>query len=188
MGCTPEQLTTKFLNSKTIGFGDVKLAFESEILWDLDAMVSEFAGWMSHKHSLPASTSRVGILSSAKFAHLVSTLADEDLLRTFRLLVESSSVLYNYEGQPDIYWRDYPMNILKSIRSFAGTSVLRHLERVLSNKALAETSLKKLKALFLIIFGTIIAVGYSRPVGHNLEVSTHSGDNNYTRSLKRIAT
>ena len=135
-------------------------------------MVSEFAGWMSHKHALPASTSRVGILSSAKFTQLVRTIADEDLTRVFRLLVESSSVLYNYDGQLDIYWKDYYRDDLESIRSFAGTSVLRHLERVLSNIALAEASLKKMKALFLILFGTIIAVEYSRPVGHSLEVST----------------
>lgn len=150
----------------------MKLDFESEVLWDLDAMVSEFACWMSQKHALPASTSRVGILSSIKFTQLVRTLADEDLTRTFRLLVESSSVIYNYEGQPDIYWKDYYTDDLESIRSFAGTSVLRHLERVLSNIALAENSLKEMKALFLILFGTIIAVGYSRPAGHNQEVST----------------
>ena len=150
----------------------MKLAFESEVLWDLDAMVSEFAGWMSHKHALPASTSRVGILSSAKFTQLVCPITDEDLTRTFRLLVESSSVLYNYDGQLDIYWKDYYTDDLESIRSFAGTSVLRHLERILSNIALAEASLKEMKALFLILFGTIVAVGYSRPVGHNQEVST----------------
>ena len=150
-------------------------------------MVSEFAGWMSDKHALPASTSRVGILSSAKFTELIRTIADEDLTRTFRLLVESSSVLYNYNGQPDFFWKDYDMDDLESIRSFAGTSVLRHLERVLSNITLAKTSLKEMKALFLILFGTIIAIGYSQPIGHNEEVSTHVWSNNYTESLKRIA-
>ena len=148
------------------------LAFEAEVLWDLDAMVSEFAGWMSHKHVLPASTSRVGILSSPKFTQLVRTIADERLTRAFRLLVESSSVLYNHDGQLNICWKNYVKDDLENIRSFAGTSVLRHLERVLSNIALAETSLKEMKALFLILFGTIIAVGYSQPVGHDEEVST----------------
>lgn len=138
-------------------------------------MVSEFGGWMSQEHALPASTSRVGILSSAKFTQLVRTIADEELTRAFRLLVESSSVLYNYDGQLDIWWKDYHKDDLESIRSFAGTSVLRQLERVLSNTALVQTSLKEMKALFLILFGTIIAVGYSQPVGHNQEVSTPSG-------------
>ena len=161
------------MNGQTIDFGDVQLAFESEVQWDLDVMVSEFAGWMSQKHALPASTSRVGILSSGKLTQLVRPIADEDLIRTFRLLVESSSVLYNYDGQPDISWNDYYQDDLENIRSYAGTSVLRHLERILSNIALAKTSLKEMKALFLILFGTIIAVGYSRPVVHNQEVSTH---------------
>lgn len=171
-GCTPEQLTRKYINGETIDFGDVQLAFESEVLWDLDAIVFEFACWMSHEHALPASTSRVGILSSAKFSQLVRTIADEDLTRAFRLLVESSSVLYNHDGHLDIYWKDYYKDDLEHIRSFAGTSVLRHLERVLSNIALAEASLKEMKALFLILFGTIIAVGYSQSVGHNEDVST----------------
>ena len=135
-------------------------------------MVSEFAGWMSQGHALPASTSSVGILSFAKFTQLVRTIADEELTRVFRLLVESSSVIYNHDGQRDICWKDYDKDNLENIRSFAGTSVLRHLERVLSNIALAETSLKEMKALFLILFGTIIAVGYSQSVGHNEEVST----------------
>ena len=159
------------MNGQTIDFGDVQLAFESEVLWDLEVLVSEFAGWMSQKHALPASTSRVGILSSAKLTQLIRPIADEDLTRTFRLLVESSSVLYNYDGQPDISWKDYYQDDLENIRSYAGTSVLRHLERILSNIALAETSLKEMKALFLIVFGKIIAVGYSRPVVHNQEVS-----------------
>ena len=171
VGCTPEQLTRKFINGKAIDFGDVDLAFESEVLWDLDAMVSEFAGWMSQKHAVPASTSRVGILSSPKFTSLLRPIANEDLIRTFRLLVESSSVLYNYQGQLDIFWNDYCEDDLESIHCFAGTSVLRQLERTLSNVALAETSLREMKALFLILFGTIIAVGYSRPARHNDEVS-----------------
>ena len=177
-GCTPEQLARKFINGQSIDFGDVQLAFESEVVWNLDAMVSEFAGWMSQKHALPASTSRVGILSSAKFTSLVRHIANQDLTRTFKLLIESSSVLYNYDGQLDIQWKDYYKDDLESVRSFAGTSVLRELERILSNSALAETSLNDLKALFLILFGTIIAVGYSRPVGHNPEVSTLSGETN----------
>ena len=171
-GYSSEQLARKYINDKAIDFGDVSLAFESEVLWDLDAMVSEFAGWMSHEHVLPASISRVGILSSPKCTQLVRTIANEELTRVFRLLVESSSVLYNHDGEPDISWKYYFKDDLENIRSFAGTSVLRHLDRVLSNTALAERSLKEMKALFLILFGTIIAVGYSQPVGHNQEVST----------------
>ena len=173
-GCTLEQLTAKFINRRLIDFGDVIFGFDSGVRCDLDAMVSEFAGWMSHKHLLPASTFSVGILSSAKLTQQFSSLADEDLIGTFNLLLESSSVLYNYNAESEIYWKDYSMDDLQSIRSFAGTSVLRHLERVLSNIALAEASLKKMKALFLIPFGTIITVRCSRPIGYNQGVSNHT--------------
>ena len=47
------------------------------------------------------------------------------------------------------------------MRSFAGNKVLKGLEKVLNNNALSRASLFELKALFLILFGTIVSVGYS---------------------------
>lgn len=126
---------------------------------------------MSNQNSEPASTNRVGILSSSKLEHLLDNLVDKSLRRAFKLLIESSAVLYNHDGDTGFYWKSYSVADLANIRSIAGTLVLRHLERALKNLALAKYSLRELKALFLIVFGTIIAVRYSKPVTQADDVS-----------------
>ncbi|KAL2038935.1 hypothetical protein N7G274_008275 [Stereocaulon virgatum] len=153
-----------FNDFDSIELGDVNLAFDSEVWWDLDGLAFEFAHWMSCQGTTPASTSRVGILSSAKLEHLLHNLVDRGLTRAFKLLSESSSVLYNHEGDTDMHWKSYTTSELLGFRSYAGTLVLQHLERLLSRSNLDMASLRELKALFLIIFGTIIAVGYSKPI------------------------
>ena len=79
--------------------------------------------------------------------------------QNFRLLVETSSALYNRGLQQE--YAGYNAIELWRIRSFAGDKVLEGLQRVLNNKALSYASLFELKALFLILFGTIVSVGYS---------------------------
>ena len=160
----PSSTRFPFTECNSIELGDVQLAFESEVWWDLDALTFDSACWMSHQNSEPASTSRVGILSSSKIEHLLENLVDRGLRRAFKLLTESSSVLYNHDGDTDVYWKSYSLTDLANVRSIAGTLVVQHLERALKNLALAKYSLRELKALFLIVFGTIIAVGYSKPV------------------------
>ena len=63
-----------------------------------------------------------------------------------------------------MHWKSYTSAALLGLRSYAGTLVLQHLEGILSRSNLAMASLRALKALFLIIFGTVIAVGYSKPI------------------------
>ena len=169
--CTQAELTATFEDCDAIELGDVQLAFDSEVCWDLDSICFEFACWISHEHSGPASTSRVGILSSAKFEILLDNIISRDLRRAFRILSETSSVLYNHEGDTNLLWKGYSPAALTTFRSFAGTLVLQHLEKALNNHALARYSLRELKVMFLIIFGTIIAVGYSKSVSPTCDVS-----------------
>lgn len=168
---TQEQLNASFRNGESIDFSDVQLEFESEVWWDLDAIAFDFACWMAYQHRVPASTSQIGILSSSKFECLLDNLTIPNLRRAFKLLVESSSVLYNHEGNTGMIWKGNSLDDLAKIRSFAGTLVLQYGEKELSNVTLAEKSLPKLKALFLILFGTTIAVGYSRPIDQPFDVS-----------------
>lgn len=157
--CIPESLKAGLLQGGTYELDEVKLAFELLVWWDLDAISFDFACWMTHEHIAPASTSRVGILSSPKFENLLDNLACQEMRRTFRLLTRSSSSLYN-RGD-DRGWKEHLPDDMFSIRSFAGTLLLQHLEKALSSRDLSNSSLPELKALFLILFGTVIAVGYS---------------------------
>ena len=137
---------------------DVQLDFRSEF-WNLDTITRDFAQWMSNQQLTPASRSRVGILSSFKLTRLLSTLLSGNMSQNCRLLVETSSALYNRGIQQD--YAGYNPIELWRIRSFAGNKVLKGLEKVLNNNALSHASLFELKALFLILFGTIVSVGYS---------------------------
>ena len=138
---------------------NVQLDFHSEFYWDLDTITRDFAQWMSNQQLTPTSTSRVGILSSFNLTRLLSTFVSGDMSQNFRLFVETSSALYNRGFQQE-YAGYNPIDLWR-IRSFAGNKVLERLQRVLNNNALSRASLFELKALFLILFGTIVSVGYS---------------------------
>lgn len=116
----------------------------------------------------PGSNSRVWMLSSLKAECLLSTFLDGNLCKALRVLVETSSILHNW-GMDTSYSR-YSSTDLWSIRSFAGSQVLRGLERALNLQRLANASADVLKALFLVLLGTVIAVGYSTSVSHLDEV------------------
>ena len=146
-------------SSRCLITDNVEFDFHDELYWDLDTITRDFAQWMSNQQLAPPSRSRVGILSSFKLTRLLSTLVSDNMSQNFRLFVETSSTLYNRGLQQE--YAGYNAIELWRIRSFAGDKVLEGLQRVLNNKALSYASLFELKALFLILFGTIVSVGYS---------------------------
>ena len=138
---------------------NVQLGFHSEFDWNLDTITRDFAQWMSNQRLTPTSISRVGILSSFNLTRLLSTLVPGNMSQDLRLFVETSSALYNRGFQQE-YAGYNPIDLWR-IRSFAGNEVLKGLQEVLNNNALSHASLFELKALFLVLFGTILSVGYS---------------------------
>ena len=114
---------------------------------------------MSSQQLTPTSTSRVGILSSFNITRLLSTSTPGDMSRNFRLFVETSSALYNRSFLQE--YAGYNLFDLWRIRSFAGNKVLEGLQGLLNNNAHSRARLFELKALFLVLFGTIESVGYS---------------------------
>jgi hypothetical protein len=77
----------------------------------------------------------------------------------FRLLVYTSSLLYNL-GSGVSHSGCTPLE-LRITRSHAGTALLENLEKLLRPADLAKAVPEKLRAIFLVLFGTILAVGYS---------------------------
>lgn len=125
----------------------------------------------------PGSNSRVWIFSSLKAESLLSAFVGGNLSKAFRVLVETSSILHIW-GM-DTSYSHYSSTDLWSIRSFAGSQVLHDLERALNLQRLANASADVLKALFLVLLGTIIAVGYSTSVSasegvnHSIRLERH---------------
>ena len=111
------------------------------------------------------STSLVGILSSSAFESMISKFLDRGLSRHVKLLVELTSFLYSYGSKAS--YADCDSTSLWSLRSFSGARVLQQLESALGTASLvaAAGSHEKLRALFLVLFATIIAVGYSKQRG-----------------------
>ena len=138
---------------------NVRLDSHSGFHWNLDTITRDFAQWMSNQQLTPTWTSRVGVLSSFNLTRLLSTLVPGNMSQNFRLFVETSSALYN-RGVEQGY-AGCNLTELWQIRSFAGNKVLVGLQEILNNSALSRASLSELKALFLILFGTIVSVGYS---------------------------
>ena len=136
-------------------------SFDDMIKWNVGSISSEFVLWMSDDDAQPGSTSLVGILSSSAFEGMVSKFVGRSLSKHVKLLVKLTSYLYSCEGQAS--YADCDSTSLWSLRSFVGTRVLQELEPALGNSSLAAALLEKLTALFLILFATIIAVGYSEP-------------------------
>lgn len=159
-------------SSRCLITDDVQVDFVPESYWNLDIITQDFAQWMSNQQLTPTSTSRVGILSSFKLTRLLSISTPGNMSQHFRLFVETSSALHNrgfHQGyESAVYnhgfqqeYAGYNLVDLWRIRSFAGNKVLVGLQGVLNNNALSRASLSELKALFLVLFGTIVSVGYS---------------------------
>ena len=127
----------------------------------------DFANWISRDDSYrdsysqvaTSSMSRIGVISSAQFQLLISNFLGDELSESLRILVETSSVLYN--TSTGVY-AGYTLIDLEKLLSFSGTRVLQHLERALNVKALAHASVEVLQSLFIALTGSILSISYMR--------------------------
>ena len=157
----------------SILFGDVKCSFRPEVQWDLGYITADCAEWVRQERLKPESNSRAWLFSSHKTEILLSTFVGFSLSKALRVLVETSSILYNWGL--DTSYSQYSPSDLWRIRSFAGSQVVHDLGNALKNARLANASQDELKALFLVLLGTIIAVGYSNSVFDSEEVNWSAG-------------
>jgi hypothetical protein len=136
----------------------VFLEFHDRVAWDLAALSRDWALGLSQNNSVPV-MSKVGIMSSLRFQQLMSPLITNKLGSYFRLMMHTSSIIYSL-GPQDSYC-GIPPDDFYSLRSHAGTRVLVGLERLIRPTELANASPEKLRAIFLLLFGTILAVLYN---------------------------
>lgn len=167
--CSQHKYDAILSESDYIISGDVELRFESYVTWDIDTLALDFATWVSQDSTVPATTSRAGIMSSLRFERLIVSAAAPDLGKDLRLIVEISTFFHCNGAQAS--YAGYSAMDLWSIRALAGSNLLRSLETALSNTKLAKASDRELKALFLILFGAVIAVGYTTSINQVISVS-----------------
>ena len=149
---------------------DVMLSFDAPVPWELNALALDFANWISNNNTdSPPSTSRVGILSSQCFKQLIQGLVSDGLGMNFRVFIELSSIIYN-QGSKVPSVEDGSLDLWR-LQYLAGSRFLNGLEVALSPKSLAKAPAEKLKALFLLLVGAILAVGYSKRSTRTINVS-----------------
>ena len=135
-----------------------ELRFKQAVNWDIDALCTDFATWMTADSAQPAATSRVGVLSSMQCQLLLCRYLNGDLCTYLPLLVRTSSLLYNRQ---DSSHPRYTYEQLSSARSLLGNELLKHLKTALKPTSLSKNSKQQLEVLFMVVFGTIIAVIYT---------------------------
>ena len=135
-----------------------ELLFKEVVHWDVSALCTDFATWMTADNAHPAATSRVGVLSSMQCQRLLCRYLDDDLCIYLPLLVRTSSLLYNRQDSPHPC---YTNEHLSSARSLLGNELLKNLETALKPTSLSKNSKQQLEVLFMVVFGTIIAVVYT---------------------------
>jgi hypothetical protein len=154
---------TEFVKSalhKTNYFGlsPISLEFEDFVDWDILSLSHQWATSMSDNKIKPT-TSKVGIMSTAQFERLLHPWISPELAKDFRIMIYTSSVIYNL-GVRDHYC-GYTAPEFYDIRSYTGMQVLNGLEKLLKPSELAKSSNEKIRAIFLLLFGTTLAIVYN---------------------------
>ena len=148
---------------------DIVTDFDDNIEWTVHTLCSELALWMFDDDAIPGPTSLVGLLSSSAFERLILETKCGAISTPLRLFLELSSVLYCSNGQSS-YAGCSPCELWE-FQASMGSKVLRSLDAALGAPTLMASSLDDLKALFLVVLATIIAVGYSKSWRYSGDVS-----------------
>lgn len=138
---------------------DSRIAFlEFTVTWDINSLVRVVFDWISNSED--SDISMVGVFSSHHFLQLVGSLLDSTLALNFRRLIYSTSLAH-------VYWsglhHDHSLTLqdLHHVSYLAGCDLIDTLDIFLSPQSLAESYIQRIQALFLLVFGTILAIGYS---------------------------
>jgi hypothetical protein len=143
---------TEHLSTTTIS-----LDFSSRVTWDLGFLVDDVTGWLNN--STDSETSKVGTLSSPQFLKLVQPFVEEDTLRQFHRMIYAISLAYAQPNSSNEHQFTTPE--LLQIGSIAGHNFLAGLDKLLKPQQLRSCSRSQFQSLYLMIFGTILAVGYT---------------------------
>jgi hypothetical protein len=118
-------------------------------------------------------TSKVGTLATPQFSKLVERSLDQASRTNFQRMMYAISLAYTQPTAPENHLLD-PIDLYQ-IGSVAGHSLLKVLDKKLKPESLKKCSEDDLQALFLLVVGTILTVGYTELDGSQYD---SSGDAN----------
>jgi hypothetical protein len=137
----------------------ITLNFNSQITWDLKTIILELVEWVNNPHL--SNTSKVGLFSSPDFLDLVTPYVGDEVGVSFQRMLYAESLAFTQPTSSEKH--QLSVQELQQIGAIAGHNVLRFLDRRLKSDSLRSSSKNALEASFLLLVGTILAVGYSYP-------------------------
>ncbi|KAH8748730.1 hypothetical protein F5882DRAFT_386889 [Hyaloscypha sp. PMI_1271] len=171
LGIPPENIRNSVFNkTKMLAFGSIILESASEITWNLSTIVDDVAAWLNNTKVSPSS--KVGILSSPNFMELIKPCVGHDTMLSFQRMLYSQSLAYLRLATED----KYRINVLelRQIGAITGQGFLKFLDSKLRPQSLASCAKEEIQTLYLLVIGTVLAVGYSSSVAEMLGPLTQS--------------
>ncbi|PQE25322.1 zn 2cys6 transcription factor protein [Rutstroemia sp. NJR-2017a BBW] len=156
-----EELSAK---EKDVAFDTITLGFASSVDWNLDSLANDVVQWLNNLSE--SQTSKVGILSSPTFLNIVNScgFGDAGFGAAFQKVIYTETLIYtNGHGWSRSILTGLTLEDLKMIGALSGQKWLELLEKQLKPHILASRTKEQLQLLFLLVFGTILAVGYTGP-------------------------
>ncbi|CZR64042.1 uncharacterized protein PAC_13939 [Phialocephala subalpina] len=135
---------------------NISLDFANQVTWDVAVLVDDTVDWL--KDPRISETSKVGTFSSPQFLDLVTSSLGKSVGIKFQRMLYAISLAYT---QPTLHPLTLPE--IYEVGCIAGHDFLTILDERLKPQSLKECSEAELRALFLVVFGTILAVGYTQP-------------------------
>lgn len=135
---------------------DTNLKFE--VNWDMEDLTGVVTDWLI----TPASSriSMVGTLSSKHFSNMVGRHLDSNLANRSRMFLYAVSLAHVQVGNmSDSHYLSLPD--LQNITCVLGRDLLGQLDRLVSPTELARATKERCEAIFLVLYGTLLAVSYS---------------------------
>lgn len=168
---SPDIQALVIAKSKNLASTTISLGFASYVTWDLKPLVDDVIDWLNSP--LLSDRSKVGILSSSQFMDLIRPYFDKSTSTEFQCMIYAITLAFTQPTSPHKHY----LNVLElqQIGSMAGHNFLGVLEERLKPQSLkdylAKHSKDYLQALFLLVVGTILAVGYTEPGSDVLGIS-----------------
>jgi hypothetical protein len=155
----PHALGSVLENTGKLALRTITLNFRSQITWNLPALVLELVEWLNTPQL--STTSKVGLLSYPSFLDLVEPYVGAEISISFQRMLYAESLAYTQPTSDEKHHLSVPE--LQQIGAVAGHNVLTFLDLKLKSDSLRSASKHDLEAMFLLLVGTILAVGYSNP-------------------------
>lgn len=154
---TPDRLVLAVAKSKLLALSTITLDFASYVAWDIAALTEDTVQWLNSP--LDSEVSKVGILSSPEFLKLIEPFLGWSERLDFQRMIYATTLAYSQPDAPDKHTLN--PHELYQIGAITGHNVLKLLDEKLRPQSLKDRSQQDLLTLFLLVFGTILAVGYT---------------------------